>query len=125
MGEKHYSNREIDGKFDLVSQKMDGVANSQANFQKDIRESNTRLENNLSNGFQGVHDRQDVANGRTAKNETKLAVLRATIYTAVAIFSFLFASILIPIVAAYIQSARQSVGTISTPMAKVERVTMV
>jgi hypothetical protein len=37
----------------------------------------TALATTVEKGFQGVHNRQDIANGRTATNEKELALLKA------------------------------------------------
>lgn len=54
--EKPYVNREIDEKFK-------NLLDHTIVFEKDMRESNSRIETSMEIGFAGTHERQDKTNG--------------------------------------------------------------
>lgn len=57
MPENTYTDRELDEKFHALGAHM-------KTFERDVRNSQTRIEITLKNGFDGVHERQDKTNGR-------------------------------------------------------------
>lgn len=66
MTEPSFSNREINSMFERFDEKLDGHIINSKQAHQDIMSI-------VENGFEKVTDRQDIANGRTLKNELAIS----------------------------------------------------
>ena len=104
MAEKPYSSRELKTNFDMVLEKIGEVKQDLLNHMEDFETSTSGALQEIKTQTTKTNGRVTSLEGEVQKQDTANQVFRARIYTAVAILMFMIASILIPIVGAFISS---------------------